>query len=111
MFSIYFGGGSHYVTEEQAKELYEFIGEIKDIENYSISIHSHTDNIGPAEWNKWLSEMRGDAAIELLVQYNIFREVITKKDFGLYNPVYDNSTWWGRRMNRRVDIIFWPVVM
>ncbi len=111
MFSIYFGGGSYYISEDQKDELYDFINEIERIENYTISIHSHTDNIGPADWNRMLSERRGDAAIELLLEYNIYREVISKKDFGLHNPVYDNSTWYGRLKNRRVDIIFWPIVM
>ncbi len=111
MFSIQFGGGSYYIDEVQEMELYEFINNIEKIENYSISIHSHTDNIGGAVYNEWLSEMRGESVIELLLNKNIPRDVITKKDFGQFNPVYDNSTWYGRWKNRRVDIIFWPVVM
>ena len=111
MFSIYFRGGSYIVTEDQENELYDFVNGIEGIENYSISIHGHTDDIGPVEWNEWLSEMRSESAVQILLQHNIFREMITKKDFGLHNPIYDNSTWLGKMKNRRVDIIFWPVVM
>ena len=38
------------------------------------------------------------------------KEAIEIKDFGLFNPVYDNSTGYGRRMNRRVDIILWLAI-
>ena len=54
MFSIYFRGGSYIVTEDQENELYDFVNGIEGIENYSISIHGHTDDIGPVEWNEWL---------------------------------------------------------
>ena len=111
IFQIYFRGGSYYVDEFQEKEFIEFIESIKDIENYTITIHSHTDNIGGVEFNEWLSFMRSESAIQLLLEQDIFREMISKKDFGQYNPVYDNSTWYGRMKNRRVDIIFWPIVM
>ena len=40
----------------------------------------------------------------------IKKESIEIKDFGLFNPTYDNSTNYGRRMNRRVDIIFWLTI-
>ena len=111
MFSIQFGGGSYYIDEFQEQELFDFINKIEHIENYSISIHSHTDNIGGAAYNEWLSEMRGESVIYLLENRKIPRDMITKRDFGLFNPVYDNSTWLGRNKNRRVDIIFWPIIM
>ena len=40
----------------------------------------------------------------------IKKEAIEIKDFGLFNPIYDNSTWEGRRMNRRVDVILWLAI-
>ena len=111
LHSIYFGGGSYYIDEYDEESLYEFLDGIQNIENYSISIHGHTDNIGSVAYNKFLAEMRSDAVIRLLENYNIDRDLISKKDFGKYNPLYDNSTWEGRRLNRRVDIILWPISM
>ncbi|MEO9484782.1 MAG: OmpA family protein [Ekhidna sp.] len=109
--SIYFGGGSYFIDEYQLEELKQLVDSVKDIRDYTITIHSHTDNIGGAEYNEWLSEMRGDAVIERLLILDFKANQIEKRDFGQFNPVYDNRTWEGRRRNRRVDIIFWPVVM
>jgi outer membrane protein OmpA-like peptidoglycan-associated protein len=109
--SIYFGGGSYYIDEEQQLYLQNFIEEFDKIEDYNISIHSHTDNIGGIAYNQWLSEMRSKATVELLIILNVPEDLISIKDFGLYNPVYSNDTWIGKIKNRRVDILFWPVVM
>lgn len=109
--SIYFGGGSYYVDEYQFDELKHLVDSVKDIRDYTITIHSHTDNIGGAAYNEWLSEMRGNAVIQKLLNLDFQSNQIEKRDFGQFNPVYDNDTWEGRRKNRRVDIIFWPVVM
>ena len=109
--SIYFGGGSYYIDEYQVGELKQLVDSVQDIRDYTITIHSHTDNIGGAEYNEWLSQMRGDAVIGQLLFFDFKSNQIEKRDFGQFNPVYDNSTWEGRRRNRRVDIIFWPVVM
>ena len=108
--SIYFGGGSYYVDEYQFEELKHLVDSVADIRDYTITIHSHTDNIGGAAYNEWLSEMRSDAVIEKLIFLSFKSNQIEKRDFGQFNPVFDNSTWEGRRNNRRVDIIFWPVV-
>ena len=109
--SIYFGGGSTYIDEFQATELKEFIGNIPNVERYNITVHSHTDNIGGAVYNEWLSQRRSYAAVTLLLEFQINGELIEVKDFGQFNPLYDNSTPEGRRKNRRVDIIFWPVAL
>ena len=109
--SIYFGGGSYYIDYQQIIELQEFLNSIPQIETYDMTVHSHTDNIGGVEYNNWLSQMRSTTVVEELIQNNIPAEMIQIKDFGLHNPVYDNSTWEGRIRNRRVDIILHPLVL
>ena len=109
--SIYFGGGSFSNDDYQFQELKQLVDSVADIQDYTITIHSHTDNIGGAAYNEWLSEMRGNAVIEKLIYLQFSSSQIEKRDFGMFNPVHDNNTWEGRRLNRRVDIIFWPVVM
>lgn len=108
--SIYFGGGSYYVDPIQMNQIMDLLDSIPDLRSYTITIHSHTDNIGGMEYNQWLSKMRSESVIQQLESFDFQRESIQIKDFGQHNPVYDNNTWLGRMKNRRVDIIFWPVV-
>lgn len=111
MTSVYFGGGSSFVDFDQSKALSKFLSEIPNKHNFVITVHSHTDNIGGKEYNQWLSNMRSEAVIEELIMCDeIKREMIEIKDFGLFNPVHDNSTREGRRKNRRVDVIFWLAI-
>lgn len=107
--SIYFGGGSFHVDEVQEMELIDFLDSIPNIKEYHITIHSHTDNIGGAAFNKWLSQMRSSSALEILIPEYVDIDAVEIQDFGQFNPLYDNSTVLGRMKNRRVDIIFWPL--
>lgn len=109
--SVYFRGGSHFIEWEQSEHLQTFLDSIPNIHNYIITVHSHTDNVGGKEYNQWLSEMRSESVIEeLLINEKVRKESIEIQDFGLFNPIYDNSTWEGRRKNRRVDIILWLAI-
>lgn len=109
--SIYFGGGSYYIDEEQADELYKWLDSIPNLlEKYEIQLISHTDPIGGKEWNEWLSRMRSEAVQTLLVRRLIPENRISIKDWGLENPVYSNDTHYGRLLNRRVDVILYPII-
>ncbi|WP_288341174.1 OmpA family protein [uncultured Roseivirga sp.] len=109
--SVYFRGGSFYVDREQNKELQHFLDSIPHLHNFLITVHSHTDNVGGKEYNEWLSKMRGESVVDKLISNDKVKpESIEIRDFGLFNPIYDNSTREGRRKNRRVDIILWLAI-
>ena len=109
--SIYFDGGSYYIDEFQATELANWLDSIPNLlDKYEIQLISHTDPIGGFEYNQWLSRMRSEAVFYLIVTKDIPEKKIHIKDWGLENPVYDNTSMAGRMMNRRVDVIVRPVV-
>ncbi len=109
--SIYFGGGSYSVDDEQANELLHWLDSIPDLlTRYEIHLISHTDPIGGREYNEWLSRMRSNAVKQILIQHKIPENKITVKDWGLDNPVYSNTTRRGMALNRRVDVILYPIV-
>lgn len=109
--SIYFDGGSWYIDDFQATELMNWIDSIPNLlDKYEIQLISHTDPIGGREYNEWLSQMRSSAVFKLLLDQNIPDKKISIKDWGLENPVYENDSWRGRIMNRRVDVIIHPIV-
>ncbi|MEM0993056.1 MAG: OmpA family protein [Bacteroidota bacterium] len=109
--SIFFGGGSYYIDEQQVKELQEFLDQFDPIEEYEIFIQSHTDNIGSVEYNSWLSNRRGEMTKFHIVDHGIPQELLTNEDFGEYAPDFDNQTWKGRQANRRVDVIIRRIVL
>jgi outer membrane protein OmpA-like peptidoglycan-associated protein len=109
--SIFFGGGSYYIDEAQISELYHWLDSIPQLlEKYNIQLISHTDPIGGKEYNEWLSEMRSMAVQGILLQKPIPEHKISIKDWGLDNPVYSNNSYEGMMMNRRVDVILYPII-
>lgn len=108
--SVFFGGGSYYVDDYQSIELQDFIQNVEKLENYEIVLFSHTDNIGGKEYNEWLSFMRSHAVQDKLIEIGIAEEMMEIKNFGMNNPLYRNSSYNGRHMNRRVDVILVPIV-
>ncbi|HEY9044482.1 MAG TPA: OmpA family protein [Ohtaekwangia sp.] len=109
--SIFFGGGSYDIDEWQAAELYDWLDSIPDLlEKYDIHLISHTDPIGGRQFNEWLSKMRSGSVQNLLLQKEIPEHKITIKDWGFENPVYSNQTYSGMQMNRRVDVILYPII-
>lgn len=109
--SIFFGGGSYAIDELQASDLYDWLDSVPDLlEKYDIHLISHTDPIGGKEYNEWLSRMRSEAVQNLLLQKNIPEHKISVKDWGLENPVYSNRNYAGMQMNRRVDVILYPII-
>lgn len=109
--SIYFDGGSYYIDEYQATDLAHWLDSIPNLlDKYEIQLISHTDPIGGKRYNQWLSRMRSEEVFQFLVQKDIPEKMIHIKDWGLDNPVYENTSFQGMVMNRRVDVILRPVV-
>lgn len=109
--SIYFGGGDYHVDTLQSMELHQWLDSIPSLEKYEIHLISHTDPIGGRQYNEWLSQMRSETVKELILQKQIPEHKISIKDWGLDNAVYSNRTRNGMRMNRRVDVILFPIVL
>jgi outer membrane protein OmpA-like peptidoglycan-associated protein len=109
--SIYFNGGSYYIDEEQVMMLSDWLDSIPNLlDKYQIQLISHTDPIGGKEFNDWLSKMRSQSVLEVLILKDIPEKFISIKDWGLENPVYQNDSRRGMFMNRRVDVILHPLV-
>ncbi len=109
--SIYFRGGSYYVDQFQAEELSNWLDSIPNLlEKYQIQLTSHTDPVGGKEFNEWLSKMRSETVFQILLELSIPEYLIHIKDWDYENAVYRNDSYYGRRLNRRVDVILHPVV-
>lgn len=108
--SIYFGGGSYDIDSMQIEKLFHWLDSISNFDRYEIHLISHTDPIGGKQYNEWLSQMRSESVKQLILQKEIPEHKISVKDWGLDNAVYSNRSRQGMRMNRRVDVILYPIV-
>ena len=85
---------------DQVAEVMKDNPDIKKIE-----VQGHTDNRGPAFYNRNLSKQRAEAVVAALVKRGIKRSRMTAKGFGPDKPVADNGTDEGRQQNRRVQFV------
>jgi outer membrane protein OmpA-like peptidoglycan-associated protein len=68
-----------------------------------VSVEGHTDNVGPAGYNKILSARRAASVVAWLVKHGIDKGRLASAGFGMERPLEPNSTPAGRQANRRVE--------
>lgn len=73
--------------------------------NIAIMIEGHTDNIGSNSINQRLSELRAESVKNYLVSKGVDAIRIKTKGYGEEKPIASNSTEFGRKLNRRTEII------
>jgi OmpA-OmpF porin, OOP family len=69
----------------------------------TVAIEGHTDDRGPAELNRTLSQARADAVKDYLVKKGVDASRLDAKGFGPDRPAEPNTTAKGREANRRVE--------
>ncbi len=70
-----------------------------------LDVEGHTDSVGGDDYNQQLSEHRGAAVRDYLMQQGMPVNSVTSKGFGKTQPVATNDTAEGRQTNRRVEIV------
>lgn len=84
----------------------EYLAQVLEEEpDLMIEIRGHTDNIGSSRYNKKLSQERAKSVYEFLTEAGIDKSRLSYEGYGNENPIADNSTEFGRQLNRRVEII------
>ena len=72
-------------------------------EIFLIEVAGHTDNVGPADQNRALSQKRADAVMKYLVDKGVDKTRMTAKGYGPDKPIADNKDSKGKQKNRRVE--------
>jgi outer membrane protein OmpA-like peptidoglycan-associated protein len=70
-----------------------------------LDVEGHTDSVGGDDYNQKLSEQRGGAVRDYLVEQGMAGSSVTAKGLGKGEPVASNDTAKGRQQNRRVEIV------
>ncbi len=70
-----------------------------------VEIQGHTDNTGPKEHNKVLSDQRANAVRDWLLAHNVESGRLIAQGYGQERPISPNVTPAGKERNRRVQFI------
>jgi outer membrane protein OmpA-like peptidoglycan-associated protein len=105
MADVLFETGKYALSQEAQLKLAKLSGMIQAHPGLNLAIEGHTDTTGTADFNVKLSQQRADTVREFLISQGMSPGTITAKGMGQDNPVADNATAAGRKLNRRVEII------
>lgn len=70
-----------------------------------LEIEGHTDSVGSDDYNQTLSEKRAATVRDYLVSSGVSIDNVIARGLGKSDPVADNSSAAGRKLNRRVEMI------
>jgi outer membrane protein OmpA-like peptidoglycan-associated protein len=95
-----------YTLKPEARErLAKISGIVLAYPDLKLEIEGHTDSIGSDDYNQTLSEKRAESVRGYLLSSGVVPDHITATGLGKSNPVADNSTAEGRKLNRRVEMV------
>lgn len=101
---ILFGFDSSTLTDTSKDNVSELAETLKKYEDTEIVIEGHTDDRGTEEYNQKLSERRAESVSSLLTTMGVAGSRVTQVGYGESQPIADNATEEGRRLNRRVEV-------
>ncbi|NLO18379.1 MAG: OmpA family protein [Ignavibacteria bacterium] len=94
-----------YTVADSVGELDVLAHFMKSRANISILIEGHTDYVGSHALNDRLSLRRAESVKQYLIQKGIPAHRVSTKGYGKRRPIADNGTEFGKRLNRRTEIV------
>lgn len=101
---ILFDTGKSELKDQAGGNLTKMANIMKKYPENVLTIRGYTDNIGSSQVNEELSRGRADSVKSQLVGAGLPSNAISTVGMGPANPVGDNKTKEGRKLNRRVEI-------
>lgn len=102
-----FGFGEHQLgsfSRELRLKLHSIAEKLESDPFATCVIKGHTDDIGEARTNQWLSLQRAKTVFDILASYGIAASRMTYGGVGEEEPLADNRLPEGRNINRRVEV-------
>lgn len=103
LVGINFDFNSANLKPESYPVLYHALQVLLQNPNMKVEIIGYTDNIGSTTMNLRLSQERANAVKNYFVKRGVNESRLTAKGMGENNPISDNKTASGRKMNRRIE--------
>lgn len=103
LHNVFFETDSSRLLPESLTELERLSTFLMKNPGVSVEISGHTDNTGPPEHNRVLSERRAASVYDYLLKKGIPSRRLAYKGYGAERPLSGNDTPQGRALNRRTE--------
>lgn len=101
--NVFFDVDKYALKDESKAELNKLVAFLKNNAKMVIEVSGHTDNTGNKQNNIILSGNRAKSVYQYLIANGIEATRLTFKGYGDAQPVADNKTEAGRKLNRRTE--------
>lgn len=105
MPDVLFAFNQHTLKPEARERLAKISGIVLAYPDLRLEIDGYTDSVGGDRYNQTLSDKRAEAVRDYLVSSGVSMNNVVARGMGKSDPVADNSTAAGRKLNRRVEMI------
>jgi len=101
--NVFYEVDSWQLKKESISELNNLVTLLSENKNLVMEIGGYTDSTGSNEYNIALSEKRALSVVNYLIKNGISSGRLKYKGYGNENPLGDNVTLEGRKLNRRTE--------
>ncbi|MBN1307820.1 MAG: OmpA family protein [Chitinispirillaceae bacterium] len=101
---VQFEGGSADLTSGSAENIDRVYQSLAEWPEVKLEIRAHTDNSAPEKQNLDLSKKRAEVVRDYLIQKGVAPSRLTAVGKGSTEPIADNTSVQGRRLNSRIEI-------
>lgn len=102
--NIFFDTDKYALKDKSFLELDRLVEDLKTSPSIKVEIGGHTDNVGDMKYNQQLSLNRAKSVYDYLLTKGISSSQLSYKGYGATQAIGDNSTEFGRKENRRIEL-------
>ena len=103
--TIRFRTSSDEIEADSASVIADLAAVLRGCAAVKVEISGHTDNVGPPEFNKDLSQRRAQSVVKALEGRGIAADRMNAVGYGEERPIASNDTREGRAQNRRTEFV------
>lgn len=104
--TVYFDFNAYQLTETEKQKIIAGLSPFKNLQQVTVTLAGHCDNIGPSPYNYNLSDLRVKSVVNFLTKLGLNPLNIKSTAHGENIPAKSNESEPGRKLNRRVELDF-----
>jgi len=104
--TVYFDFNEYQLLETEKQKIIASLSPFKNLQQVTVTLTGHCDNIGPSTYNDNLSDARVKSVVTFLTKLGVNPLNIQSTAHGENIPAKSNESELGRKLNRRVELDF-----